>query len=74
MKITVNLSMAEILKLGKLVDADFANGFNTFTHTEDDVSFAIHRLINTMCDGDCENCTMCDDCDDDADTTYYLYH
>ena len=45
MKITINLSPSEILKLGKLTDADFAEAFSPLVHTHDDISFAIHRLM-----------------------------
>ena len=48
MKITINLSPSEILKLGKLTDADFAESFSPLVHTSDDISFAIHRLINMI--------------------------
>ena len=48
MKITLNLAPNEIFKLGRLTNADFANGWCTLCHTHDDVAFAIHQLINMI--------------------------
>ena len=76
MKVTINLSPAEIQKLGKLTNATFNEGWNKLMHTEDDVIFAVHRLINMLtivdyeCDGDCENCEFYEDCDESKDDTY----
>ena len=63
MKITINLSPSEILKLGKLTDADFAESFSPLVHTADDVSFAIHRLINMIDEIETYDEDLCDECD-----------
>jgi hypothetical protein len=73
MKITLNLSPNEIFKLGKLTNADFANGWCTLCHTHDDVAFAIHRLINMI-----DSVEPNDDCDyddyDNNDGDNPIYH
>ena len=66
MKITLNLSPNEIFKLGKLTNADFANGWCTLCHTHDDVAFAIHRLINMI-----DSVDFSDDDEDDNENTIY---
>ena len=63
MKITINLSPSEILKLGKLTDADFAEAFSPLVHTSDDISFAIHRLINMIDEIETYDEDLYDECD-----------
>ncbi len=63
MKITINLSPSEILKLGKLTDADFAEAFSPLVHTHDDISFAIHRLINMIDEIETYDEDLYDECD-----------
>ena len=63
MKITINLSPSEILKLGKLTDADFAESFSPLVHTSDDISFAIHRLINMIDEIETYDEDLFDECD-----------
>jgi hypothetical protein len=59
MKVTVDLSPYEIMKLGRLTESDFGECWSPLIHTRDTIAFAIHQLIEdveTECDGECCFC------------------